>query len=62
MYWLVAVGIYPGYLGSSGIPAKYWSSFILNSSIVHLVMFLIWAGRQLNNLGPAIWKLFSRRV
>ena len=39
--------------GSSGTIDKTLSSWVLNSSTVHLIRFLIWIRSELNNLGLA---------
>ena len=51
--------IYPGRIGSSGIFSRNWSKAILKSSIEHFSRFLIFEGRQLNNVGPTICNLSS---
>ena len=43
-----APGVSPLILGSSGIPSRYLSSFILNSSTLHFVVFHTLLGRVLN--------------
>ena len=59
LYLANLFGYIPSIFGSSGTLSRYKSSFFLKSSNGHLVMFLIMAGRLLNNLGPCIWKLWA---
>ena len=53
---VVAAGVNPGTLGSSGIVIKYLSSSSLKISTEHFLIFLKYGGRLLNSCGPCTWK------
>ena len=54
------MGKYSSIFGSSGILAKYWSRAALKLSIEHFDKFIMFAGIELNSLGPT--RLFSLKV
>ena len=56
---VIALGIRPLDLGSSGTIDKNVSSIPLKSSKLHLVIFLISLGSELKSCGPSTWKLDS---
>ena len=49
-----ALGTNPLTLGSSGTFSKYLSNFAFKSSTPQFVVFLTYAGSELNNWGPFI--------
>ena len=55
-------GISQPTFGWSGIWVIYWSRASLNSWTLHLDLFLMDAGIQLNNCGPWTWKDCSLKV
>ena len=49
--------VYPGTGGWSGLVARYLSSWLLNLSTLHPVVFLMFLGRLLKILGPLYGRL-----
>ena len=60
--WSQALGTYPLILGSSGTFESTKFSLVFNSSTEHFVRLRIFAGKQLNNLGPWTWNELSLSV